>query len=107
MTGNATTALDARTGQRAPNARPEFEQRRHHCQGSKPDQFCDTSQGKHTQASTEKDCKLADKSDPPPCRARAEAEEIRTVRLKELEEMVAKLLVATGKLPAVQDRHNF
>jgi hypothetical protein len=25
----------------------------------KQDQFCDTSQGKHTQASTEKDCKLA------------------------------------------------
>jgi len=56
---DATTALDARTGQRAPSACPEFEQRRHHCQDSKADQFCDTSQGKHTQASTEKDCKLA------------------------------------------------
>jgi hypothetical protein len=30
---------------------------------------------------------------------------MRAVRLKELEEMVAKLLVAAGKLPAVQDRH--
>jgi hypothetical protein len=46
------------------------------------------------------------KSDPPPCRARAEAEEMRAVRLKELEEMVAKLLVAPGKLAAVQDRNN-
>jgi hypothetical protein len=47
---------------------------------------------------------IADKSDPPPCRA--EAEEMRAVRLKELEEMVAKLLVTAGKLPAVRDRHN-
>jgi hypothetical protein len=31
------------------------------------------------------------------------AYEMRTVRLEEPEEMVAKLLVATGKLPAVQD----
>jgi hypothetical protein len=31
---------------------------------------------------------------------------MRAVRLKELEEMVAKLLVTAGKLPAVQDRHN-
>jgi len=30
---------------------------------------------------------------------------MRAVRLKELEEMVAKLLVAAGKLPAVQNRH--
>jgi hypothetical protein len=28
------------------------------------------------------------------------------LRLKEIEEMVAKLLVTAGKLPAVQDRHN-
>jgi hypothetical protein len=31
---------------------------------------------------------------------------MRAVRLKELEEMVAKLLVAPGKLAAVQDRNN-
>ena len=31
---------------------------------------------------------------------------MRAVRLKELKEMVAKLLVAAGKLPAVQDRDN-
>jgi peptidyl-tRNA hydrolase len=31
---------------------------------------------------------------------------MRAVRLKEIEEMAAKLLVTAGKLPAVQDRHN-
>ena len=33
--GDATTALDARTGQRASSARPECEQRRHYCEGLK------------------------------------------------------------------------
>src|SRR5450631_2329716 len=100
---DATTALDARTGQRAPSARPEREQRRHHCQDSKPDQFCDTSQGKHTAASIEKN------------REASRTNLIRRLvelglKLKKwgvrLEEMVAKPLVATGKLPAAQDRHN-
>ena len=54
---DATTALDARTGQRTPSARPEREQPRRHCQGSKPDCFCDPSQRKHTEASIEKGCK--------------------------------------------------
>ncbi len=30
--------------------------RRHYCRGSKPNHFCGTSQGKHTEASIEKDC---------------------------------------------------
>jgi hypothetical protein len=28
----------------------------HYCQGSKPDHFCGTPPGKHTEASIEKDC---------------------------------------------------
>jgi hypothetical protein len=41
------------------------EQRRDYCQGSKPDHFCDTSQSKYTEASTEtplctlQECRLA------------------------------------------------
>jgi hypothetical protein len=44
---------------------------------------------------------IADKSDRPPCRARAEAEaeELRAARLKQLEEVVAKLLVTACCLP--------
>ena len=56
--GDATSALDRGAGQKAPSARPECEQRRHYCQGSKPDHFCGTPQGKHTEASIEKDCGL-------------------------------------------------
>jgi hypothetical protein len=40
-------------------ARPEREQRRHYCQGSKPDHFCGTPQSKHTEASIEKDCEAS------------------------------------------------
>src|ERR1700738_1159615 len=42
-------------------------------------------------------------TDPAPCRTRAEAEELRAARLKEL---VAKLSVTACKLPPVQDRRN-
>jgi hypothetical protein len=48
--------LDRGAGQKAPSARPECEQRRHYCQGSKPDHFCGPSQGKHPEAAIEKDC---------------------------------------------------
>src|SRR6266446_8582805 len=57
--GGATSALDRGAGQKAPSARPECEQRRHYCRGSKPDHFCGTSQGKHTEASIEKDCQAS------------------------------------------------
>src|SRR5580704_13964049 len=56
---DATSALDPGAGQRAPSARPECEQRRHYCQGSKPDHFCGTPPGKHTEASIEKDCEAS------------------------------------------------
>jgi hypothetical protein len=53
------TALDARAGQRAPGAYLEWEQRRNYCQGAKSDHFGGPSQGKHTEASTEKDCQAS------------------------------------------------
>jgi hypothetical protein len=53
------TALDARAGQRAPGAYLEWEQRRNYCQGAKSDHFGGTSQGKHTEASTEKACQAS------------------------------------------------
>ncbi len=56
---DATSASDPGAGQRAPSARPECEQRRHYCQGSKPDHFCGTPPGKHTEASIEKDCEVS------------------------------------------------
>src|SRR5258707_5625940 len=72
---DATSASDPGAGQKAPSARPECEQRRHYCRGSKPDHFCGTSQGKHTEASIEKDCE-ASQTDliPPARRAGAEGE---------------------------------
>jgi hypothetical protein len=74
---DAASTLDPRAGQTASSARPECEQRRHYCRGSKPHRFCGTSQGKHTEASVEKDCDAShtDLFDPPPGRARAEGEE--------------------------------
>src|SRR6266404_7816721 len=53
---DATSALDPGAGQKTPSARTECEQRRRYCRGSKPNHFCGTSQGKHTEASIEKDC---------------------------------------------------
>ena len=72
----AASTLDPRAGQTASSARPECEQRRHYCQGSKPHRFCGTSQGKHTEASVEKDCDAShtDLFDRPPGRAGAEGE---------------------------------
>ncbi len=51
--------MDPGAGQKTPSARPECEQRRHYCRGSKPNHFCGTSQGKHTEASIEKDCEAS------------------------------------------------
>jgi hypothetical protein len=48
--------LDCGTGQKAPSAHPECEQRWYYCQGSKPDHFCGPSQGKHPEGAIEKDC---------------------------------------------------
>src|SRR6266481_5968578 len=56
MTGTPRAPWTPRAGQRAPSARPECEQRRDYCQGSRPDHFCGTPQGKHTEASIEKNC---------------------------------------------------
>src|SRR5260370_35025415 len=56
---DATSSLDPGAGQKTPSARPECEQRRHYCRGPKPNHFCGTSQGKHTEASIEKDCEAS------------------------------------------------
>jgi len=48
--------LDLGGGQKAQSARPEREQRRHYCRGSKPDHCCGPSQSKHPEANIEKDC---------------------------------------------------
>src|SRR5467141_4015552 len=57
--GDATSALDPGAGQKTPGARPECEQRRHYCRGPKPNHFCGTSQGKHTEDPIEKDCEAS------------------------------------------------